>query len=101
MDALEPVLEVVFKGARALEEAVRILQRSQTPDEARRAFTQVAALFRDDSDQTLTNRLREASRPGWLDDSQVLQFRQFMIGDFPKQASKLRETAADLRAKFG
>lgn len=96
------IAESILKGAEAQEKAVAIMQRCQTPEEVRIGLLQVARLMSEEPGQeTLVRSLRVAAQPGELHDYQVLQLRQTILQEFPRQAAFLRQTAKEFRAKFG
>lgn len=95
MDAAQTTL----KAAEAQEKAIVIAKRCQTPDEVRAGFLQIADLMSQvPGMDPLVRSLRVGAQPGGLDDSQLLQLRQQLLEEFPKQAELLRRTARKLGA---
>jgi len=93
MDAAETTL----KAADAVEKAVAIMTRCQTPDEVRAGFLQITELMSEVPGRaTVVRHLRVAGQPGRLDDSQVLQLRHQLLQEFPNHAEFLRQTARKL-----
>ena len=93
MDAAETTL----KAAEAVEKAVAIMTRCQTPDEVRAGFLQITELMSEVPGlATVVRNLRVAGQRGRLDDSQVLQLRHQLLQEFPNHAEFLRQTARKL-----
>ena len=96
------IAQTTLKAAEAQVKAVVIMKRCQTPDEVRAGFLQIAELMREvPGHEALVRSLRVGGQPGGLNDSQVLQLRQELLQQFPKQAEFLRQTAREFRRKFG
>jgi len=96
------IAEKTLKAAEAQEKAVAIMKRCQTPDEVRTGLLQVADLMSEvPGQETLVRSLRVGAQPGGLNDSQVLQVRQKLLQEFPRQATFVRQSAKEFRRKLG
>ncbi|MBZ5512475.1 MAG: hypothetical protein LAN70_15075 [Acidobacteriia bacterium] len=94
--------QTLLGTAEVQEKAVVVMQRCQTPDDVRAGFLQIAELMSAlPGMETLVRSLKAGATRGALDDSQVLQLRQELLQQLPKQAEFFRQTARKLRQQFG
>jgi hypothetical protein len=91
------VAATTLKAAEAVEKAVAIMTRCQTPDEVRAGFLQIAELMSEIPGlATVVRSYRVAGQPGRLNDSQVLQLGHQVLQELPNHAEFLRQTARKL-----
>jgi len=102
-DVLAQILAPITKGAKALQTAAVILKDCRTPEEVRTGLCKAAEVISNQipAEEDTARKMRDAARPGALDDEQVVQMGRSLALDFAQQSSRLFETARELTQKFG